>query len=242
MSRARLANLAVWPTLAFVGLFWFLQGAGFDTWVAGRFFDPALGRFPLKDNFWASQVMHEGAREVLVAFAVFILALWLLSWQAQAQALRSRRKTLAYLLVATTLSVVAVYQGKQWTNVDCPWDVAEFGGQRPHLGLFDDKPDDLPRGQCFPGGHSSGGFSLLALYFAGGGRRARSWPLLIPGLLTGSVFAIDQWMRGAHFPSHDLGSAYLCWMIALGTYAWFYRQERAEERPQIEPGYSPAGS
>ncbi|MDP3583548.1 MAG: phosphatase PAP2 family protein [Thiobacillus sp.] len=240
LSRARLVALAVWPTLAFVVLFGLMQETGFDAWVAARFHDPALGGFPLRDNFWTSQVLHEGAREVLVVFAVAILALWLLSWPVQA--LRSRRKSLAYLLVAITLSVVAVHQGKQWTNMDCPWDVAEFGGQRPHLGLFDDKPDTLPRGHCFPGGHSSGGFALLALYFAGGGGRSRSGLLLLPGLLIGSVFAVDQWMRGAHFPSHDLTSAYLCWMIALGTHAWFYRRERAAARLPIKRVDTPPGS
>lgn len=240
LTRARLVALAVWPTLAFVVLFGLMQAAGFDMWVAARFYDPVLGGFPLRDNFWTSQIMHEGAREVLVVFAVAIFALWLLSWPVQA--LRSRRKSLAYLLVVIMLSVVAVHQGKQWTNMDCPWDVAEFGGQRPHLGLFDDKPDTLPRGHCFPGGHSSGGFALLALYFAGGGGRSRSSLLLLPGLLTGSAFAVDQWMRGAHFPSHDLTSAYLCWMIALGTYAWFYRRERAAARLQFKPGVSPDGS
>lgn len=240
IHRARLVNLAVWPTLAFVCLFWLTQVAGFDIWVAARFYDPGLGRFPLRDGFWTSQVMHEGARDVLVAFAVFILTLWLLSWRMRA--LRNRRKALAYLLVAVTLSVVAVNLGKQWTNVDCPWDVAEFGGQRPHLGLFEDKPDTLPPGDCFPGGHSSGGFALLAFYFVGWGRRERRWPLLIPGLLTGGVFAVDQWMRGAHFPSHDLASAYLCWMSALGTYAWFYRRERAAACAPTETGYLPARS
>ncbi|MDO9468637.1 MAG: phosphatase PAP2 family protein [Thiobacillus sp.] len=225
IPRARLIGLAVWPTLVFVCLFWLAQTAGFDQWVAAGFYDPALGRFPLRDHYWTSRVMHEGARGVLVAFAVLLLALWGLSWPVRA--LRSRRKALAYLLAAILLSVVAVHQGKQWTNVDCPWSVIEFGGQQPHLGLFEDKPDSLPRGHCFPGGHSSGGFALLAFYFVGYGRRAHTWPLLMPGLLTGSVFAVDQWMRGAHFPSHDLTSAYLCWMIALGSYAWFYRHERA---------------
>jgi membrane-associated PAP2 superfamily phosphatase len=221
---------AVWPTLLVIGLFISLQYGGLDLRVAHLFYDPALGRFPLRDNFWANQVFHDGARQVLVGLALLILVAWGLSWRVPT--LRRQRAALAYLSITVLLSMLLVQQLKSWTNVDCPWDVAGLGGLRPHINLFADKPDTLPAGHCFPGGHSSGGCALLAFYFVGGVHRARRWPMLLPGLLTGSVFAVDQWARGAHFPSHDLASAYLCWMVALGMATLF---ERLGHPPQFKP-------
>jgi membrane-associated PAP2 superfamily phosphatase len=115
--------------------------------------------------------------------------------------------------------------------MDCPWDLTRYGGSRPYFGLFDDKPDYLPRGRCFPGGHSSAGFALFGLYFAAIqlGLRRHRWYLL-PALMVGGLFALDQWVRGAHFPSHDLTTAYICWMTTLVTYGRFFHDSGQRDR------------
>ena len=206
-------RLILWPSLLFAALFLTLEYGGLDLAVSARFYDPASGSFPLRNHFWTQQVLHDGARHVLVGLAVGLIALWALSWRAAS--LRPHRRALAYLIVSITVSLVLVQQLKNHTHVDCPWNITGLGGDRPHVGLFADRPDALPPGRCFPGGHSSGGFALLAFYFVGRGPR-RVW-LLAPGLVIGSVFAFDQWVRGAHFPSHDLASAYVSWMTALAV-------------------------
>ena len=38
---------------------------------------------------------------------------------------------------------------KAVTNVDCPWDLAGFGGAQPYVALFADRPDALPRASVF---------------------------------------------------------------------------------------------
>ncbi|MCB1801198.1 MAG: phosphatase PAP2 family protein [Gammaproteobacteria bacterium] len=190
------------------------QFGGLDEWIIGHFFDPALQAFPLKHGFWTERILHDGGRRLMLALAGLLAFALAVSWSAlRWQAWRLR---LAYLLLVVLLSVSAVNLGKQFSNVDCPWDLAVYGGERVHYGLFDAKPLDAPRGRCFPGGHSSAGFALLALYFVGlsAGVR-RPGLLLLPGILVGSLFAVDQWVRGAHFPSHDLTTAYLCWGFAV---------------------------
>jgi membrane-associated PAP2 superfamily phosphatase len=108
--------------------------------------------------------------------------------------------------------------------MDCPRALQRYGGDRPEVGLFDDRPDALPRALCFPGGHSSGGFSFLALYFLlGERRRAWRWAGLAAGLGLGFSFAGVQWARGQHFVSHDLVSAAIGWAVALGAYTVLYR-------------------
>lgn len=227
-------RLVVWPSLLFAGLFLVLEYGGLDLAVSAQFFDPATNGFPLRGNFWTQQVLHDGARHVLVVVAVGLILLWALSWRVAA--LRPQRRALAYLIVSILLSLVLVQQLKSHTNVDCPWNISGLGGDRPHVGLFADKPDDLPPGRCFPGGHSSGGFALLAFYFVGRGRQRR-W-LLLPGLVIGTVFAADQWVRGAHFPSHDLTSAWLCWMTAVLLARLFDAHATRKKMPrQTAPGH-----
>ena len=90
----------------------------------------------------------------------------------------------------------------------------DFGGNRPYVTLFADRPDYLPRAGCFPGAHSSSGFALMTLYFALRDARPRlARAALGVALLVGTAFAIGQEARGAHFLSHDLTSVALSWGI-----------------------------
>jgi membrane-associated PAP2 superfamily phosphatase len=41
------------------------------------------------------------------------------------------------------------------------------------------------------------------------------------------VFGIDQQLRGAHFLSHDLFTAMICWAVALGLSRWMLRPRDA---------------
>lgn len=231
-----LVDLATWPSIVFVYIFLLLQYGGVDEWVARLFYDPVHGLFPLKHDFWTEQVLHDGARQLMMALGLVAVALWAASFRYAR--LMPWRRDLSYGLLVVLLSVVFANLGKEATNIDCPWDLAEFGGARLHFGLFADKPDDLARGRCFPAGHSSAGFALFALFFVARRRGYRpAWPSLLPALLIGGLFAFDQWVRGAHFPSHDLTTAYLCWMTALGIHAWFWgRGEHGEQVTQFAPG------
>lgn len=209
-----LLKLALWPSLAFFLLFPLLQTGGLDEWLSSQFYSRELAAFPLQNNFWTRDVLHHGGRSVMLGVLALIALLWLLAFRVAK--LKPWKRDLGYLLLAILISVLLVNVGKRISNVDCPWDLEPFGGTRPHISLFAAKPADIPPGRCFPGGHSSGGFALFALYFVA---RRRKWKYpalsLAPGLLIGGTFSVAQWMRGAHFPSHDLTTAWLCWIIAL---------------------------
>ncbi|WP_341274603.1 phosphatase PAP2 family protein [Rivibacter subsaxonicus] len=69
-------------------------------------------------------------------------------------------------------------------------------------------------GRCFPGGHASGAFAFVGGWFAlreHRPTRARAW--LIGSLLLGASFSTAQTLRGAHYPSHGLYSAWICWCV-----------------------------
>lgn len=150
--------------------------------------------------------------------------------------LRSLRRPAAYFASSIVLSVASVGLLKVLTNVDCPWDLAPFGGRHPFVHLFADRPDSLSPAHCFPAAHASSGYALLASYFA---LRERSSLLarcgLTIGLLTGLTFGFAQQARGAHFVSHDVWSAFIVWVIALTLYVFAFNARLWNtSSPQLE--------
>jgi len=222
-ARHRLDGVthAVIPGVVWLGLV-VLAHAGLDTALSDRLYDPAAGRWMFNAGGWAHVALYRGGRALVIGAVLASLLIVLASFARAA--LEPWRRPASYLLVCIALTTGLASLGKHTTNVDCPKDLERYGGDRPQVGLFADRPDALPRAQCFPAGHSSGGFSLLALYFLLGERhRSWRWPGLAAGLTLGFAFAFVQWGRGMHFLSHDLISAAIGWSVALGAYTVLYR-------------------
>ena len=154
--------------------------------------------------------------------------------------LKQWRRPASYLILAATLATGSVGLLRAVSNVDCPWSLDVFSGTRPYVGLLGDRPDDLPRARCFPGGHSSSGFALFALYFLFRDRRPRTaYAGLAAALSVGALFAFGQEARGAHFLSHDLWSAGMAWFSCLAVYRLGYggnpwRKPTPESRHSFE--------
>ena len=143
-----------------------------------------------------------------------VVAAWLVA--RPRAGLQHWRGPLAYLAVSTLLATAVVAWIKSWSNMDCPWDLLRYGGERPYVGLLGLRPVGLSRGACFPAGHASAGYAWLSLYFFFRATRPRlRWIGLLAGATAGLVFGASQQLRGAHFLSHDVWTAALCWMVAF---------------------------
>ncbi len=212
--------------------------AGFSTLdlqiARDRFFDAGAMHWRGAGTWWADDLLHTGGRDAVRLLATMALLLLLASLRVPA--LQRWRRPLGYFLAAMLASTLLVGALKQVTNVDCPWDLQGFGGTRPVIHLFDNRPDDLPHAACFPGAHSSSGFALLCGYFLFRHRGRRAALLaLAPGLVTGAAFSYAQEARGAHFLTHDLASALLVWLICLAVYAWGFGADVAPGRARARP-------
>lgn len=166
--------------------------------------------FPWRDSLLASGLLHDGGR--LLGWAVLSLLVWdaarpLAEGPSRAERARAIRVVLAGLLLVPLL--------KRFSATSCPWDLAEFGGTVPYVphwitGLTDGGP-----GHCFPSGHAVAAFAFLGVYFLWRPHRPRvARAVLVLVLGAGLAFGWAQWARGAHFVSHILWSAWLCWVIA----------------------------
>jgi membrane-associated PAP2 superfamily phosphatase len=226
-------------------LFWFLllatliAASGSDPRLAhALFFDPMQRRWIGAGSWWANEFFHTGGRWMIRAIAAFGVTVWIAS--SFNRNLRALRRPAAYFVLSLAASIAAVGLLKILTNVDCPWDLREFGGHYPYVELFADRPDLLRPGQCFPAAHASSGYALFALYFVIR-ERSRRWAKrgIALALLVGAAFGLAQQSRGAHFVSHDVWSAYLVWMTSLTIYACAFRARLWDPSDSV-PTFAPA--
>lgn len=224
----RLSLLIAVPFLV-AGLAIIGEYAGFDLWLARHFYDPVSEQWRYGSLFLTTTVMHDGATDFMILIAVTNLLAIPASYFSGA--LAPYRRDIAFVLVAALTGVLIVGGLKTVTHIYSPWALAIFGGDKPYVRLLDVVPPGAAIGHAFPGGHSSGGFAYLSLYFAATIRasRYRRYALVFPAVM-GLGFAVTQEVRGAHFPSHDLFSFSICWLSALLWSFVFYGRHCFETR------------
>jgi membrane-associated PAP2 superfamily phosphatase len=109
---------------------------------------------------------------------------------------------------------------KQLSRTSCPWDLAAFGGVAsyvPHwyFGVSDGGP-----GHCFPSGHAASAFSFLPGWFVLRHHRPRLARWCLAGIITlGLLLGGGQLVRGAHYVSHTLWTAWICWACCVLAFA-----------------------
>jgi len=223
--------------LLLIGLGIVSQYSGLDMWIARHFFNALTATWLYKEHWLASTVIHKGGRDlVVVADAIMLIAM---GASLFIKRLTSYRKALIYLCIVSLSSPAVVAILKSVTHIYAPWDLSLFGGIRPHIRLFDAVPPGAPVGHAFPAGHASGAFAFFSLFFL----LSRIKPSirylgLIPPVVIGGCFGVAQQMRGAHFLSHDLFSAAVCWACAMGSYYLMYKSESLDHVDSLSRGTS----
>lgn len=214
MTSPRLPRLATWTFGALLLLLaW--DALGLDLPLA-RLAGNHAG-FPLRETWWMSTVLHEGARRAgWVLMAALVLSIW---WPVGILRQLTRGERTG-LVAGTVLGLLAISVLKSASRTSCPWDLAEFGGMAPYISHWNFGVADGGGGRCFPAGHASTGFAFVAGYFwlrDTAPRAARAW--LAAAMVAGLGLGLVQQLRGAHFLSHTLWTAWVCWTTAGLTWA-----------------------
>jgi len=209
VAAAGLAALVAWDV------------TGMDIKVVRWFGGP--GGFPWRDHWLTAGVLHGGIRYVAWALlAAFVVGLWR-PWGPLRLLSRAQR---LWMLGTTVASAALIPLIKRFSATSCPWSLAEFGGNVvqyvPHWvrGIADGGP-----GGCFPSGHVSTAFAFLAAWFVlrdTAPSAARRW--LAFTLATGVALGAVQVARGAHYPSHPLWTAWICWVVSALAFHIFRPQ------------------
>jgi membrane-associated PAP2 superfamily phosphatase len=199
-----------------------------DASLIQPFYDAHTLVFPLKNDSFLDNVMHKGLRNLMIVISLTMLGLWIFGlkiWSSVSKNLNDihwlkvYHRQYLWIFVAMVISTSAISVLKHLSIHSCPWDIMAYGGKEPWIPLFGNLPTGAKSGHCFPGGHASGGFALIAIYF---GFRDSLPKLAKAGLIFGMVFGFamgwGQMMRGAHFMSHNLWTAWIVWMLLLAQY------------------------
>ena len=202
--------------LALVGLAALLSwdAAGWDLAVVRLFGD--IHGFALRDHWLTSGLLHQGGRWLATALALMLLInavrpLW--------PGLSRRERWGAVALTAVSLVVIPLL--KQGSTTSCPWDLAEFGGVAHYVSHWSFGVRDGGPGHCFPSGHASSAFAFFSLFFM----LRRAYPAqarvaLGAVVVLGAMYGVAQMARGAHYPSHTMWTAWICWTLAMVASPW----------------------
>lgn len=192
--------------------------------------------FEWRDHWLTAKVMHDGARLVGWAFFFTLLAS---VWRPRLLVAAMPNRERVWWILTTLFCVALIPLMKRASVTSCPWSLIQFGGEFaryvPHwvLGLRDGGP-----GGCFPSGHASTAFALLPGWFAMRDYAPRAAKVFLAVVVAcGAVLAWVQMMRGAHYLSHSLWTAFICWTVSViswhGVQAWRDRR-KLERKPTLE--------
>ena len=208
------------------------EALGADLWLIRPFGSPA--GFALREHPLFSQVLHDGGRLLAwVAIALLVWDAWTLRWSGPSRGLRWG--AVGLVLLATVL--IAAF--KRVSETSCPWDTLEFGGAWPYVPHWWLQLRDGGPGHCFPSGHASAAFAFWlawAVWRPFNPVLARRMLGLV--IVLGSLFAGVQMVRGAHYLSHSLWTAWLCWAMAWAVERGLARgpvhaQHAARDQPKL---------
>ncbi|MDB5817638.1 MAG: superfamily protein [Rhizobacter sp.] len=186
--------------------------SGFDLPVE-RLFGTAQG-FAFRNTALAIGLYDAGRA---VAWIVVPLLIASLSFRVPVIS-RVARSQRAWWLLTTVACLVLVPMLRGHSATSCPWSLTEFGGTAPYVSHWW-RASDLGPGRCFPSGHASTGFAFFAGFLAlrEVDRRAASW-WLAGAVAIGLLAAATQTVRGAHFVSHSLWTAWICWTVTVASF------------------------
>ena len=184
-----------------------------DYVLTALFYDPVARNFPLRDQaFWAV-VMHSGLKYLSVT-AWFALLVYWITFRRQSSR-QPLRRAIGFTLWAAPMAALIVSSLRALSAHSCPWELSLFGGTADYFRFFDTVPLNPGSGRCVPSGHAASGFVWFTAWIAlRGVDRTKAHFALTFSLVLGVLTGLTQLTRGAHFISHVLLTAWVCFAVA----------------------------
>ncbi|MDU9036565.1 phosphatase PAP2 family protein [Pseudomonas corrugata] len=247
-ARARFyaANFGI-PLLCAAVVFLLFDMTRIDIAISDFFYDPVHQVFPLEHVYWFEKITHKWARIIpnwtgeAAIIGTLLSFFWplfkpekrpgllrLLDKLRLSKPLRfahKHRRDFLYIVFAFSLSTGVIHYLKGHTSVYCPVETTQYAGKIEHKEWYQNFKllKVAGDGRCWPGGHASGGFTMLALYFVARRYRWRHSKALMYGALAlGFVYGTTRVLQGWHYMSHTFWAGIFvwltCWLMALAFY------------------------
>lgn len=218
MRNLRWCLLALAASAALI--LWIGQFTNIDLQLADMAFDRAHRVFPLQHAWFAEQFNHVIMKAVMTCLAVVVVALAVWdAWRPHLHWAPARRLGLRVLGLSAVTVPLVISLLKRASTSHCPWDIDRYGGAEPYVRLLEMMPSGIGAGHCLPGGHASSALWLIALaafWWPAKPRKAIGVAALTMGFALSVGFV--QQLRGAHFLTHTLWSAWIACVIVLANY------------------------
>lgn len=179
------------------------------------------GEFYLKHDFYLEVINHKYVKDLLIAVYLSFFVMIVVSFKYEN--FKSTRWNYSYFLILVIITTSTIGILKSQSDHACPWDMI-IQENHSYSWIL-----NKTNGHCFPGGHASTGFALMAGYFIYRNQnRKRAYFYLLASLILGFGMGWAQMMRGAHFLSHNLWTAWITWMINVIAYAIFQSKFKSQ--------------
>lgn len=216
MKQENLNKQLIMSILLLIFVIGFFQFTNSDIMVQNYFYNFETKSWLIdKDEPILKFFLYDGLKKGLIIFGVFILIL--LIFFRKKEFVKEYKKGLIILLLSSIFVPTIVGSLKAITNTPCPCNIEHFGGEYPDIKVFDKYPKHFiqkSKAKCWPAGHASGGFALMALFFFFKNPRNQFFGL-IGAITLGWSMGTYKMLLGDHFLSHTIITMILTWIIIL---------------------------
>ena len=216
MKQENLNKQLIISTFLLIFVIGFFQFTNIDIIIQNYFYNFETKSWLIdKDEPILKLFLYDGLKQGLIIFGVFILIL--LIFFRKKEFVKEYKKGLIILLLSSIFVPTIVGSLKAITNTPCPCNIEHFGGEYPDIKVLDKYPEDFiqkSKAKCWPAGHASGGFALMALFFFFKNPRNQFFGL-IGAITLGWSMGTYKMLLGDHFLSHTIITMILAWIIIL---------------------------
>ncbi|MHC8324788.1 phosphatase PAP2 family protein [Pseudomonas sp. LB1P83] len=251
------------PLVCAAVVFLMFDMTNIDISFSNLLFDPVTQIFPLDKVHFFEKLTHKWARIIpnwtgeIALIGAMLSFVWplantqkhprlgrFLERSKAAAVLRfayEHRRDFLFVVFAFAICTGVIHFLKSHTSVYCPIETTLYGGKMAHVEWYNNFQlfKEAGDGRCWPGGHASGGFTMLALYFVARRYRWRySKALMYGALLLGFVYGTTRVLQGWHYMSHTFWAGIFVWLACLLTALAFYGRARLE-MPVLQKAEAP---
>lgn len=216
MKQENLNKQLIISTFLLIFVIGFFQFTNIDIMIQNYFYNFQTKSWLIdKDEPILKLFLYDRLKQGLIIFGVFILIL--LIFFRKYEFVKEYKKGLIILLLSSIFVPTIVGSLKAITNTPCPCNIEYFGGEYPDIKVFDKYPENFiqkSKAKCWPAGHASGGFALMALFFFFKNPRNQFFGL-IGAITLGWSMGTYKMLLGDHFLSHTIITMILAWIIIL---------------------------
>ncbi|WP_368029977.1 phosphatase PAP2 family protein [Arcobacter sp. s6] len=203
-------------TILLVTVIAFFQFSNLDIFVQNFFYNFESKVWLIdKDEPILKFFLYDGMKVFLILIAVAIL--FSLVFLRKKKLIQEYKKGLIIVLLSAIFIPLMIGSLKAISNTPCPCNIVNFNGVYPDIKVFDSYPKDFvqpSKAKCWPAGHASGGFALMALFFLFK-TPINQKKALIGALIVGWSMGTYKMLLGDHFLSHTIITMIMAWLIIL---------------------------